>query len=103
MIPVELLNACGAAWFGFMSRALIDTSALFVLIVVVWLPFRRRMSAQLAHGLFCLVLLKLIVPVPIAWPWWQPLVSARQAAEWVSAWSRPGGRTADAVATVAVA
>ena len=73
-----------------MTRALIDTSALFALIVVVWLPFRRRMSAQLAHGLFCLVLLKVIVPVPIAWSGWQPLVSARQAAEWVSAWARPG-------------
>ena len=28
MIPVELLNAWGAAWFGLMARALIDTSAL---------------------------------------------------------------------------
>jgi hypothetical protein len=35
---------------------------------MVWLPLRRRMSAQLAHGLFCLVLLKLIVLVPVTWP-----------------------------------
>ena len=69
MIPVELLNAWGGAWFGFMARALIETSVLLALILVVWLPLRRRMSAQLAHGLFCLVLLKLIVPVPLAGRW----------------------------------
>ena len=103
MIPVDLLNGWGAAWFGFMSRALIDTSALFALIVVIWLPFRKRMSAQLAHGLFCLVLLKVIVPIPIAWPGWEPLASARQAADWVSAWARPGAPASDPIAMVAVA
>jgi hypothetical protein len=35
---------------------------------MVWLPLRQRMSAQLAHGLFFLVLFKLIVPVPVTWP-----------------------------------
>ena len=90
MIPVELLNAWGGAWFGFMARALIETSALLALMLVVWLPLRRRMSAQLAHGLFCLVLLKLIVPVPLAGSGWQPLAWARQAAERVSAWALPG-------------
>ena len=84
---VELLNAWGAAWSGFMARAFIDTAALLALIVVVWLPVRRRVSAQLAHGVFCLVLLKLIVPVPIAWGWWQPWASAQQAVERVSAWA----------------
>ena len=64
---VELLNTWGAAWSGFMARAFIDTAALLALIVVVWLPLRRRISAQLAHGVFCLVLLKLIVPVPVTW------------------------------------
>ena len=103
MIPVDLLNGWGAAWFGFMSRALIDTSALFALIVVIWLPFRKRMSAQLAHGLFCLVLLKVLVPIPIAWPGWEPLASARQAADWVSAWARPAEPAPDPIAMVAVA
>src|SRR5262249_38308763 len=80
MNPVGLLNAWGASWFGFMTRALIDASVLLALIVVVWLPLRRRASAQLAHGLFCLVLLKVIVPVPIGWSWWRPLTSSRPAA-----------------------
>ena len=90
MIPVELLNTWGGAWFGLMTRTLLETSALLGLVLVVWLPLRRRMSAQLAHGLFCLVLLKLIVPVPLAGSGWQPLAWARQAAERVSAWALPG-------------
>src|SRR4051794_21575575 len=80
MNPVELLNAWGASWFGFMTRILIDASVLLALILVMWLPLRRRVSAQLGHGLFCLVLLKLIVPVPIGWSWWQSLTSSRPAA-----------------------
>ncbi len=80
MNPVDLLNAWGASWFGFMSRALIDASLLLAVILVVWLPMRRRVSAQLAHGLFCLVLLKLIVPVPVEWSWWQSLTRSRPAA-----------------------
>jgi WD40 repeat protein/beta-lactamase regulating signal transducer with metallopeptidase domain len=88
MNPVETVNAWGGAWFGLMSRALIDTSVLLVLLLVIWLPFRRRVSAHLAHGLFCLVLLKLIVPVPVSWSWWQPMESARLAAERFSPWAR---------------
>ena len=44
---VDVLNTWGAAWSGFMVRAFIDSSVLLALIVVVWLPMRRRMSAQL--------------------------------------------------------
>ena len=61
-------------------------------MVVVWLPVRRRVSAQLAYGIFCLVLLKLIVPVPITWGGWQPWVSAQRTVERVSAWVHPGER-----------
>jgi hypothetical protein len=35
MIPVELLNTWGGAWFGLMTRTLIETSALLGLILVV--------------------------------------------------------------------
>ena len=91
---VELLNAWGAAWSGFMARAFIDTAALLALIVVVWLPVRRRVSAQLAHGVFCLVLLKLVVPVPVAWGWWQPWASAQQAVERVMRRGRTLARVA---------
>ena len=90
MIPVEVLNTWGAAWFGLMTRTFIETCALLCLILAVWLPLRRRMSAQLAHGLFCLVLLKLIVPVPVTGSEWQPLSWIRQASERVSAWVLPG-------------
>ncbi len=91
MNPVETLNVWGGAWFGLMSRALVDTSVLLVLMLVLWLPLRRRVSAHLAHGLFCLVLLKLIVPIPVSWSWWPPAAteSARLAAERFSPWARP--------------
>src|SRR5260370_22013989 len=86
---VEVLNGWGAAWAAFMERNLVDVSVLLAVVLVVWLPLRKRMSAQLAHGLFCLVLLKLIVPAPSAWPAWVPGVSIRQALDWLSASSRP--------------
>jgi WD40 repeat protein/beta-lactamase regulating signal transducer with metallopeptidase domain len=92
MIPVEHLNAWGGAWFGLMTRTLIEASALLVLILLAWLPLRRRMSAQLAHGLFCLVLLKVVIPVPLTGSGWQPLSWARQATQRISAWAMPGER-----------
>ncbi len=101
MIPVELLNTWGAAWFGLMTRTLIEASALLVLVLVVWLPLRRRMSAQLAHGLFCLVLLKVVIPVPLTGSGWQPLSWARQATERVSAWALPGEKPSPASVAVA--
>ncbi len=90
MIPVELLNTWGATWFGLMTRTLIETSALVCIILVVWLPLRRRISAQLAHGLFCLVLLKMMVPVPLTESGWQPLAWALEATERVAASVLPG-------------
>ena len=88
MSTVEILNGWGTAWAGFMIRALIDSTLLLAVVLAIWLPLRRRMSVHLAHGLFCLVLLKLIVPVPVTWPTWTPTVSVRQAAEKVSDWAR---------------
>jgi WD40 repeat protein/beta-lactamase regulating signal transducer with metallopeptidase domain len=88
MTTIELLNVWGAVWAGFVTRALVDATIVLALVLLVWLPFRKRMSAQLAHGLFCLVLLKLIVPVPVTWPTWMPSVSVRQAAEQVASWTR---------------
>ncbi len=99
---VDVLNTWGAAWSGFMVRAFIDTAALLAFIVVLWLPVRRRVSAQLAHGVFCLVLLKLIVPVPVAWAWWQPWESAQQAVERVSTWAHSSEREAPEVTAAAL-
>jgi WD40 repeat protein/beta-lactamase regulating signal transducer with metallopeptidase domain len=89
MSAIEVLNDWGASWVGFMGKSLIDVSVLLVLVTIVWLPLRRRMSAQLAHGLFCLVLVKLIVPAPIAWPEWTPGFSAKAASDWVARWIPP--------------
>lgn len=84
MTPVEVLNAWGAAWGAFMTRALVDATVLLALVLLVWLLLRRRMSAQLAHGLFLLVLLKLVIPTPASWAPWLPAVPVRKAADWVS-------------------
>ena len=47
-------------------------SVLLAVLLLVWLPLRRRMSAQFAYGLFLLVLLKLAVPVSFAGLAWVP-------------------------------
>ncbi len=86
---IEILNAGGDAWFGLMARAMIDTTLLLAVMLIIWLPVRRRVSAHLAHGLFCLVLLKLIVPIPVSWSWGQPMESARLTVERVAAWAWP--------------
>jgi WD40 repeat protein/beta-lactamase regulating signal transducer with metallopeptidase domain len=98
MISVEVINAWGAAWFGLMVRALIDTSVLLAAMLVVWLPLRRRVSAHLSHGLFCLILLKLIVPIPVAWSWLEPIESVRLAAERLTLWAVPAAVPPAAVA-----
>jgi WD40 repeat protein/beta-lactamase regulating signal transducer with metallopeptidase domain len=100
MMWVEQLNAWGAMWFGFVARGLIDTTVLLVLMLVVWLPLRRRVSAHLAHGLFCLILVKLIVPIPVSWSWLGPIDSVRIAVERFASWA-PATPTPNAPATVA--
>ncbi len=82
---VELLNAWGAAWASFMTRALVDSSVLLAVVLAVWLPLRKKMSAQFAHGLFLLVLLKLAVPIPVTWSW-TAVPSMAEAARSVSGW-----------------
>jgi WD40 repeat protein len=89
MSAIEVVNGWGSVWAGFMTRSLIEVSVLLALVTLIWLPLRRRMSAQLGHGLFCLVLLKLIVPTPVTWPEWAPGISARQATDWLAEWLRP--------------
>ena len=93
---MESLNAWGSGWASFMARALVDSSVLLAVVALVWLPLRRRMSAQFAHGLFLLVLLKLAVPIPASWPSWSADAPLRQAASGVSAWAAAGGPTAAA-------
>jgi WD40 repeat protein/beta-lactamase regulating signal transducer with metallopeptidase domain len=89
MMSVETLNAWGSAWSTFMSRALLDSSIVLAVVLLVWLPLRRRMSVQFAHGLFLLVLLKLAVPFPTSWPTWSVDLSLDRMASGVSAWATP--------------
>ncbi|MDB5350341.1 MAG: mecR [Planctomycetota bacterium] len=92
---VETFNLWGAAWASFMARALVDSTVLLLAVVVLWLPFRKRMSAQFAHGLFLLVLLKLAVPIPVNWAWTAG-PSLRDGVARISDWATatPGARPA---------
>jgi beta-lactamase regulating signal transducer with metallopeptidase domain/thiol-disulfide isomerase/thioredoxin len=65
---VEVLNAWGSAWAAFMLRSLVEATTLLGVLLLVWLPLRRRMSSQLAYGLFLLVLVKATVPIPVTLP-----------------------------------
>ncbi len=101
MNPIETLNSLSEVWTGIMIRALLDATVLLIVVVAIWLPLRRRVSAQLAHGLFCLVLLRLVVlPTPPR-PSWLPAPSVRQSVARVSEWFWPAvdGAGATAVAT----
>ncbi len=85
---VETLNAWGAVWASLVLRSLVEASLVLAVVLAIWLPLRRRMSAQLAYGLFLLVLLKLALPIPVPW---NTITSAsiRSAAVRASKWSRP--------------
>jgi len=91
MMSVESLNAWGSGWAWFMARALVDSSVLLAVVALIWLPLRRRMSAQFAHGLFLLVLLKLAAPIPASWPSWSADAPIRRAASGLSAWASARG------------
>jgi WD40 repeat protein/beta-lactamase regulating signal transducer with metallopeptidase domain len=87
MTWVETLNTWGSGWSSFMGRAVIDSSVLLAAVLLLWLPLRRRMSAQFAHGLFLLVLLKLAVPFPASWPTWSVDAPLKRVASGVSTWA----------------
>ncbi len=90
---VETLNAWASGWSSFMGRALLDSSTLLAVVLLIWLPLRRRMSAQFAHGLFLLVLLKLAVPFPASWPTWSVDAPLKRVASGVSAWAVAAARS----------
>lgn len=100
MISIETLNSWGDAWATAMARSLVEASALLALVLVIWLPWRKRMSSQLGYGLFCLVLLRLAIPQTPAWPSWLPQVPAPPAIARLGLWpagsiaapDRPGAR-----------
>lgn len=82
MASTAAINAWAAMWADLMVRGLIDASVVLLLVGSAWLLFRRRMSAQLACGLFLLVPLKLALPIPITMPrealgWWPGAVAVR--------------------------
>ena len=91
MMSVETLNAWASGWSAFMGRALVDSSIVLAAVLLAWLPLRRRMSAQFAHGLFLLVLLKLAIPLPASWPTWSVDAPLKRVASGVSAWAAADG------------
>ncbi len=68
MRAIEFLNSLGEVWAAAMTRSLVDASLLLAVVTVVWFPLRRRISSQMAYGLFLLVLLKAAFPVPLELP-----------------------------------
>jgi beta-lactamase regulating signal transducer with metallopeptidase domain/peroxiredoxin len=62
------LNSWADAWSGVMLRNTVDSAVLLVVVGLIWLLLRRRISSQLTIGLFSLVLLKLAVPLPMVLP-----------------------------------
>ncbi len=62
------LNSWASAWSTVMIRITVDAAVLLVVVGLIWLPLRRRISSQLTIGLFSLVLLKLAVPIPLVLP-----------------------------------
>ncbi len=81
MPTIEVLNALGIAWASAMARSLVDASVVLVIVFVVWLPLRRRISSQMAYGLFVLVLVKAAFPVPVELPAWVHRIVPRSAAD----------------------
>ena len=99
----EHLNAWGAAWASFMGRTLFDSSVLLAVALLVWLPLRRRMSAQFAHGLFLLVLLKLAAPIPTTWLSWSAEAPVRRVVSGVAAWAIAEDSVAPAPISIQIA
>ncbi len=75
MIDAGSLDAVAQAWSRYMFRGVFESAVLFVVIGGLWLTMRRRMSSHLAHWLFLLIPLKLILPLSVAVP-----------ASWFPAW-----------------
>jgi beta-lactamase regulating signal transducer with metallopeptidase domain/protocatechuate 3,4-dioxygenase beta subunit len=70
MILTETLNDWAEVWASLVARSLVDGSLVLVVVGIVWLGFRRRMSPQLGYCLFLLVPAKLLIPIEIPVPGW---------------------------------
>jgi len=75
VIATEMLNAFAESWTDFMLGGLIDGSILLVLLCLLWLLLRRRVSAQFRYCLFLLVLLRVVLPLQVTLPRWCEFLS----------------------------
>ena len=64
----ETLNSWAEAWSAVMLRNTVEAAVLLVVVSLIWLLLRRRISSQLTIGLFSLLLLKLAIPLPMVIP-----------------------------------
>lgn len=80
-------NAWAIPWAEFMWSGLIDATLLLAIVALLWLPLRRRMSAQVGYCLFLLILVKLVVPIHVTAPGWLANLSPRNVIGGLTAWS----------------
>lgn len=75
MLSIESLNLLGESWAAFMAVRLIESTLVFILIGIIWMILKKRLSAAMGCWLFILVFLKLIIP--------GPLILHKGATEWL--------------------
>ena len=70
MNTFDLIHSIAESWARFMFYALLESTAVFAVIGLLWLALRNKtwVSAQFGYCLFLLVLLKLLVPGGISIP-----------------------------------
>ena len=81
MISIDTLNAWGRGWASYVTGSLIDAAAVLAVVGLVWLLARRWASPQFGSGLFLLVIVKLLVPLPVVLPAWAAYLSPRYAVD----------------------
>ena len=66
MFSLEVFNQWGEQWAAFMGVRILESSILLAIVGLTWLVLRRWSSVHLGYWLFLLVLLKLLIPGPVA-------------------------------------
>ncbi|WP_010585806.1 M56 family metallopeptidase [Schlesneria paludicola] len=65
---VNLTNSLSDQWISWAFAGLLDTTALLILVSILWWTIRRRASPQVGYCLFLLVPLKLLLPISVTIP-----------------------------------
>ena len=80
---IEVLNLWGPRFTGFALPALVQSSILIALLLALETVLRQRVRATVRHGLWLLVLVKLVLPTSLASPasvaYWLPASTSAPA------------------------